>query len=218
MSTGNIVKPDTRNRIILVSIVLAVVLIPFFLFGSQIESWTNQFLSTSQNNKGWTAVVLSLLLASDIFLPVPSSIVSTSAGFLLGFINGTLVSFIGMTIGCIIGYGFGFSSRKALKWIGQDNFNRLEKFFQRSGAWAIVLARPIPVLAEASVLFAGISRMKLPQFMIVSTLSNLGISLVYAAVGAYSVSVNSFLLALAGAIAIPGIAKLIVYWYSRRNK
>jgi uncharacterized membrane protein YdjX (TVP38/TMEM64 family) len=218
MSTDSIVKPNIRNRIILVSLVLAIILIPFFLFGSQIETWTTHFVSASETNKSWTAFVLSLMLASDIFLPIPSSIVSTGAGFLLGFINGVLVSFIGMTVGCVIGYGFGFSSRRALQWIGTDNFNRMEKFFQRSGGWAIVMTRPIPVLAEASVLFAGMSRMKLLHFMIVSALSNLGISLVYATVGVYSVSVNSFLLALAGAIAIRGIAKMIEAGYRRKNK
>jgi uncharacterized membrane protein YdjX (TVP38/TMEM64 family) len=218
MKAVNAIKPNARNVIILVVIILAVILIPFFLFGYRIEEWTNQFLKPSANNKIWAATVISFLLAADIFLPVPSSIVSTGSGYLLGFLNGSLASFAGMTIGCVIGYFFAINSRKALQWIGQDNFDRLEKFFQRSGAWAIVLARPIPVLAEASVLFAGISRMKFSRFMIASTFSNLGISIVYATVGAYSVSINSFLLAFSGAIIIPAIAKLIGYWYSRKSK
>lgn len=216
MKVVSAIRPNIRNVIILAAVILAVILVPFFLFGDRIEAWTNQFLKTSDSNKLWAASVISFLLAADIFLPVPSSIVSTGAGYLLGFVNGSLASFIGMTIGCIAGYFFALNSRKAVQWIGQYNFDRLEKFFQRSGAWAIVLARPIPVLAEASVLFAGISRMKFSKFMIASTLSNLGISVMYAAVGAYSVSVNSFLLAFSGAIIIPAIAKLIGYFYNRR--
>lgn len=197
--------------------VLALVLVPFFLFGSRLEVWTNGFISATRQNTLWTAAILALLLASDIFLPVPASIVSTACGFLFGFVNGTLVSFTGMTLGCIIGYGFGSGSRKALYWIGKENFHELDFFFSRLGKWAIVMARPIPVLAEASVLFAGISRMNLSQFMILSTLSNLGISVMYAAVGAFSVSASSFLLAFCGAMALPGLAKLGWMVFAKRR-
>ncbi len=74
---------------------------------------------------------------------------------------------------------------------------------------------PVPVLAEASVLFAGMSKMNFRRFLIISTLSNLGISIVYAAVGAYSVSENSFLLAFAGAIIIPAVAKGVEVLYRK---
>jgi membrane protein DedA with SNARE-associated domain len=72
----------------------------------------------------------------------------------------------------------------------------------------IVITRPVPVLAEASVLFAGMSRMPTGQFMLLTMLSNLGISAVYAAVGAFSANANSFLLAFAGSILIPLVAML----------
>jgi uncharacterized membrane protein YdjX (TVP38/TMEM64 family) len=66
------------------------------------------------------------------------------------------------------------------------------------------------MLAEASVLFAGISGMPLAQYLLLSTLSNLGISAAYAAVGALSATVNSFLLAFAGSILLPLVAMLLV--------
>jgi membrane protein DedA with SNARE-associated domain len=71
-----------------------------------------------------------------------------------------------------------------------------------------VVARPIPVLAEASVLFAGMSRMPLNRFIMLSTLSNRSISMVYAAIGAMSATVNSFLLAMAGSILVPWLAMI----------
>jgi hypothetical protein len=42
-----------------------------------------------------------------------------------------------------------------------------------------------------------------------STLSNLAISAVYAAIGAMSASVNSFLLAMAGSIMVPWLAMIL---------
>jgi uncharacterized membrane protein YdjX (TVP38/TMEM64 family) len=201
---------------LLATIMLAIILAPFLAWGGQIESWTNDFLQSSQEHVASTAVILGLLLASDIFLPIPSSIVGTSAGFLLGFLGGTVASFLGMTAGCLLGYAAGFSSRRiiAVRFLGIRETERLEDLFQRFGDWTIALARPVPVLAEASVMFAGLSRMRVARFMLVSTLSNFGISAVYAVVGAFSFSVNSFFLALAAAIVVPAIAILC----TRNNK
>ncbi|MEZ5395647.1 MAG: hypothetical protein R2724_22920 [Bryobacterales bacterium] len=51
--------------------------------------------------------------------------------------------------------------------------------------------------------------MPLGRFVLLTALSNLAIALVYAAVGAYALEANSFLLAFAGAIVLPGIAMLL---------
>ena len=78
----------------------------------------------------------------------------------------------------------------------------------RHGRWAILLCRPIPVLAEASVVFAGLVRTPLVPFLALTAGSNLGIALAYAAVGAYSMEAQSFLLTFLGALALPGLALL----------
>jgi membrane protein DedA with SNARE-associated domain len=94
--------------------------------------------------------------------------------------------------------------------VGSDGLDRLEELSQHVGNWAIVIARPVPMLAEASVLFAGISGMPMHQYLLLSALSNVGISAVYAAVGALSATVDSFLLAFAGSILVPLVAMLLV--------
>jgi len=93
------------NRWLLLCIaILAVILIPFFLFGDRIETWTDSFLRAASDQSVLVAIVLGLLLASDILLPVPSSMVSTAAGFFLGFMGGMITSLIGMTVSCIAGF------------------------------------------------------------------------------------------------------------------
>jgi uncharacterized membrane protein YdjX (TVP38/TMEM64 family) len=71
----------------------------------------------------------------------------------------------------------------------------------------------VPVLAEASVFLAGLARMPFGRFAWITGLSNLGISAVYAAAGAFAARRESFLLAFAAAVLIPAAAMLAVrYW------
>ncbi|MGD9100207.1 MAG: VTT domain-containing protein [Anaerolineae bacterium] len=202
---------STHRWILLVAFTMAVILVPFLLFGAHIEAWTDDFVESASDQPAWVAMVLGSLLASDILIPTPSSLVSTAAGLILGFVQGTLVSWTAMTISCIIGFWIGakFGRAVADRLVGRDELTRLENMSHRFGDWVIIVSRPVPVLAEASILFAGTSRMSLHRFLLLSALSNLGISAAYAAVGAFSASMNSFLLAFMGAILIPAVAMII---------
>ena len=203
---------ETKKRwVLLCVIILAFILLPFFLFGDHIDNWTRDFLESASGRPLLVAVVFGLLLGTDILLPVPSSIVSTAAGLLLGFIGGTLTSLAGMVVSCMAGFWLGarFGRPLASRMIGAGELQWLEDKSRRFGDWVIVVARPVPVLAEASVLFAGMSRMPVNRFIMLSTLSNLAISAVYAAIGAMSATVNSFLLAMAGSIIVPWLAMMV---------
>ena len=192
--------------VILVGLLFALVIIPFLIFEKQFEAlgiWLAE-----GHASGWaSAATIGALLALDVFLPVPSSIVSTGAGVLLGFWRGAAVIWIGMTVGCAIGYAFGARAAVAArKLVGDDGLARAATVMERYGAWALVVCRPIPVLAESSVVFAGLVRTPLGPFTWLTTLSNLGIAIAYAAVGAFSVQMQSFLLTFVAALALPGIA------------
>jgi uncharacterized membrane protein YdjX (TVP38/TMEM64 family) len=193
---------------ILIGLMFALIIIPFIVFEKQFEA-LGTWLAEGHAS-GWTsASIIAALLALDVFLPVPSSIVSTGAGVLLGFWPGAAVIWIGMTIGCAIGYVFGVKAAAAArKLVGADGLARANSIMERHGNWALVVCRPIPVLAESSVVFAGLVRSPVQPFIWMTTLSNLGIALAYAAVGAFSMEAQSFLLTFAAALALPGIAML----------
>jgi uncharacterized membrane protein YdjX (TVP38/TMEM64 family) len=186
----------------------ALIIIPFIIFEQQFEA-LGRWLAEGHAS-GWaSASIIGALLALDVFLPVPSSIVSTGAGVLLGFWRGAAVIWIGMTIGCAIGYAFGAKAAAAArKLVGTDGLARANTIMDRHGNWALVVCRPIPVLAESSVVFAGLVRSPVQPFIWMTTLSNLGIALAYAAVGAFSMEMQSFLLTFAAALALPGLAML----------
>ena len=208
---NQVLNQSTYRWVLLCTGVLALILVPFFLFGAQIETWTESFLRSASDQSTWVALVLGSLLATDILVPVPSSLVSTAAGFFLGLAGGMVASLAGMTISCVMGYWLGarFGRPMANRLVGEQELARLEKLSQRFGDWVIVVTRPVPVLAEASALFAGISGMPMHQFLLLSTLSNLGVSAVYAAVGAFSATANSFLLAFGGSILVPLVAMIL---------
>ena len=201
-----------KFRLILLAVtVVILLLIPFVLFGDSLENWTNNFFQ-SIPTKLIASIVIGFLLSIDIVAPIPSSIVSTAGGYFLGFIGGTFISFAGMTISCLVGYWIGtrFGRPAAFRFVDPKEISRFESLQKKYGDWILIISRSVPLLAETSVLFAGIGRMKLTRFIFMVTLSNLGISMVYAAVGAYSAHINSFLLAFAAAIIFPGVMILIL--------
>jgi uncharacterized membrane protein YdjX (TVP38/TMEM64 family) len=84
--------------VILVGLLLTLVILPFQIFEQQFEQ-LGTWLAEGHAS-GWaSAAAIGALLALDVFLPVPSSIVSTGAGVLLGFWRVAAVIWIVMTMG-----------------------------------------------------------------------------------------------------------------------
>jgi uncharacterized membrane protein YdjX (TVP38/TMEM64 family) len=189
---------------------LAVILVPFFLVEDRMNDLAGGVLA-GRTSRGVAAAALAALLASDIVLPVPSSILSTAAGGLLGFGPGVLVSWAGMSAACVFGYALARRAGTAgvSRWLGEEDLEHIRTANETWRDGIVILFRPVPVLAEASVFFAGLVKMPFRRFFALTALSNLGISAVYAAVGAAGAELNSFLLAFAGAIAAPAVFLLI---------
>ena len=86
-------------------VTLSAIIIPFLIFGESIETWTETQISGA--HRLVIAILAALLLAADVLLPVPSSFVSLAAGSALGVAVGTVVIWIGMTLGCACGWAVG---------------------------------------------------------------------------------------------------------------
>ena len=200
------------------AILLAAILVPFFLFQGSFDTWSESLIH-DQPSPWLTALAVSVLLAGDVVLPIPSSLVSTVAGALLGFWAGVVAIWLGMTGTCVVGYALGArAAGLARRVVGADGLARAAHLAARYGDYAVVLCRPVPVLAEASVISAGLVRAPLRRFVFLTLWSNLGIAAGYAAVGAFSMRVESFLLAFAGSIVIPGVAILVSRTFGARPR
>jgi len=71
--------------------------------------------------------------------------------------------------------------------------------------FVLVLTRPIPVLAEASVLLMGTTRLEWWRFLVAVGLSNLGIAAAYAALG----NRVQLPVAIAAAVALPLVSAAV---------
>ena len=191
------------------AILIGLVLIPFVLFEHEFNAFAARMTSTG--TAAWLAgLSIFGLLGLDVILPVPSSIVSTAAGVLFGVWLGASIVWAGMMVACLFGYALGAKTAGvARRFVGEDGLRRAESLMRQYGDYTIVLCRPVPVLAEASVIFAGLIGAPFGRFLGLSLLSNLGIALGYAAFGAYSMRIDSFLAAFLGALILPGLAILI---------
>lgn len=196
---------------------LAFILLPFVLWGDLIANRTTAF-SEGGTGDVLAAVAIVLLLAGDVVLPVPSSVVMVMAGFRFGLIAGTAVALIGMTAGCVFGYIIGrtFGRPAIERLVGEAATRRVARTMRRRGVLALVGSRAIPVLAETSVILAGITRIPAKQFLLATAAANLAIAAVYASAGNRSAETGSLLVAFAATIVFPGFLFLIHRVVARR--
>jgi uncharacterized membrane protein YdjX (TVP38/TMEM64 family) len=168
-------------------LVLAVPLVPFGLFAWLSPGWEEQVAAwgRSQESRWLTGAVIVALLTSDIFLPIPSSVLCTAAGWQFGVVGGTLAGWVGMTLGAVLGFALARKvGHPAVAWLTTPKeLARAGRLTEQFGPWLLAIARGIPVVAEASVLFVGLHQLPWRRFLPPVLVSNLALALVYAAFG-----------------------------------
>ena len=162
------------------------------------------------------AFLIVALLAADVFLPVPSSIIMVLSGAAFGVLWGAVFALVGSVAGEWLGFelvrkfGRGASSRIAT----DEDIDRVNAFFERYGALAVIVTRPLPIVMETMSLVAGLSRMRREVFLLASLVGTMPIVLVYAYAGAVSRQVGSLLPAAVILVAVTALGWL---WY-RSNR
>ncbi|PAY20019.1 DedA family protein [Rhodopirellula sp. SM50] len=171
----------------LMCVVLLVPVLPFLFFGGHVEDWLRG-VAEDPPSVAVTASLVVALLATDILLPIPSSVISTLSGWQLGWWRGTLATWVGMNLGAVIGFGLArrWGQPFALWFSSGKDLDRMHEVSERYGPLVLVLTRAMPVFAEASVLISGIHRLSWKRFLPAILLSNLGIAIAYSALGEYA--------------------------------
>jgi len=160
-------------------------------FGLTDQRVVTEWLKTVREDHGGSlpvALVIFGLLCGDLFLPVPSSIVMTLSGYLLGFPFGAAVTFAGSMSSAVLGFGLCrlFGRKAFVRLADSGDTSRVERFMSRYGEWVIVLSRSVPMLTEVVSCLSGLSGMSFLRFFLLSVAGTLPICMVYAWAGSTS--------------------------------
>ena len=207
--------------LLVVLLMLPAVALPFV--GEHLDLYIRKLQDSSRANDPMVvSTSIILILASDLLLPVPSSMVNTWAGGTLGIFLGSIVCWVGMNIGAWIGYlaGWYFGNAAVKRFTSDVEQEQTNRLLLRSGSWALLGLRALPVLAEASVLIFGSYRMPWRKFWMVVAPANLVIATTYSILGYFSRENEWFVIAIYLSIAIPVMTLIVLRarWIKNQSK
>ena len=138
------------------------------------------------NRGGVLAATLGVgLLIVDVLLPVPSSLVMVAHGALFGVVGGTLLSLVGSLGAAMFGFWLGRRGGSLLeRLVPLDERERADYLLKRWGMLAIIVTRPVPLLAETVAIMAGTSPMGWGRAALAAIAGSLPPALLYALTGA----------------------------------
>ncbi len=153
-------------------------------------------LTTLIGDHGLYAVFFLMLI--DAVLPAASELVMLYAGALAasafagqhvvlfgsridshfwGFVAMSLAGVVGNTVGSVIGWWIGYFGGRPLierrgRWLhlGPENLDRAERWFDRWGIWAVCVGRVTPVVRSFVSIPAGVARMPLGRFTVLTAI------------------------------------------------
>lgn len=129
-----------------------------------------------------------MLLVVDVVLPVPSSLVMIGNGALFGVPVGIVLSMVGSLGAFAVGFAVGRRSLLVARVVGEEDRRTADRVLCRWGLVAIILSRPIPMVAETMSLVAGTSSLRWRSALSSAALGSLPAAAVYAVAG--SVAAN----------------------------
>ena len=136
--------------------------------------------------------IFALMAISSACIPIPSEVVMLFAGFAvadpgqsashhhLSLVGIVLAGLLGTMIGSWVAYGVGRGGRLELLerhggkvHMGPEQIGRADRWFQRYGDLAVLFGRVIPVVRAFVSLPAGVARMPLGRFTVLTLLGSL---------------------------------------------
>jgi uncharacterized membrane protein YdjX (TVP38/TMEM64 family) len=124
------------------------------------------------------------LLVADAVLPVPSSVVMVALGATFGPAVGTLLSVVGSVGGFAVGYLIGRRSRTVLgSAVDRGDVLRGVAMLRRWGVLAVVVSRPLPLVAETVAITAGAFGLRPTSAFVAAVVGTVGPGAAYSYAG-----------------------------------
>ncbi|MFX4271765.1 DedA family protein [Propionibacteriaceae bacterium Y1685] len=122
----------------------------------------------------------------NLFPPIPSEAILPLAGFAaaqgrIGLVEAILWTTAGSVVGALVLYALGAlvgapRLRKVVDWLplmDADDFDRTLAWFERHGGKAVLFGRMVPIFRSLISIPAGVARMPLPSFVLLTTIGSL---------------------------------------------
>jgi len=170
-------------------------------------------------------------LLIGLFLPGDSLLFT--AGFLAaqGFLDIrwlVLACFLAAVAGDQVGYAFGSRVGRALfqredtRLFRKEYLSRTERFFERHGGKAVVLARFVPIVRTCTPVVAGMGRMRYRRFVLFNVVGALfwafGVTLSGYWLGSVIPGIDRYLLPIIAGIVLLSLAPSVLHvWRERRR-
>ena len=190
----------------------------FLLFHSEFDAWlaAEKGLEWLRGQGPLAGLLGAGLIASDLFLPVPASGLTAALGEIYGGFVGGLYASAGSLSGGFLAYGLvRLLGRRAALFIGGKDLDRLQRFFEKKGAFAIATTRVVPLVPEILCSLAGLAPMPLKRFSIALASGSIPLSFVFSFYGSASESEPLKMLLIA--TAIPTCVFPFAWWLLLRD-
>lgn len=148
------------------------------------ETWITSIMA----DFGYIGIFV-LIMVENLFPPILSEIILTFGGFMttvtsLNVVMVIIVATLGSVVGAILLYKvasyFGKErlTKIVLKYgrilrLKESDIERAENFFLKYGSWAVFLCRMIPLIRSLISIPAGMTKMKMSKFLILTTAGSL---------------------------------------------
>lgn len=145
------------------------------------QEWLIEFM----NQYGYLGIAL-LIAVENIFPPIPSEVILTFGGFLTTYtaMNPWLVA-LAATVGSVVGalalYGIGriVDEARLERWLSgkvgrilrikAEDIQKAQGWFDRKGKGTVFLCRFVPIVRSLISIPAGMAKMPLPSFLLLTT-------------------------------------------------
>jgi uncharacterized membrane protein YdjX (TVP38/TMEM64 family) len=135
----------------------------------------------------WAPVVSgSLMVLQSLFVPLPAFVITFANGLLFGTMWGAFLSWSSAMVGAVLCYYISrlFGRPVVERLVGKESLTVADRFFQRYGKHAVLIARLIPVISFDVVSYAaGLTTIGLWEFFLATGIGQLPATLVYSFLG-----------------------------------
>jgi uncharacterized membrane protein YdjX (TVP38/TMEM64 family) len=184
------------------------------LAGGDIEAVREYILSYG----AWAPFVsVSLMVLQALAAPLPAFLITFANGLAFGAFWGGLLSLASATLAAAISFGVSHALGRTVveALVGRESLGSADRWFERHGVYAVLIARLIPVVSFDAVSYAaGLTRMGFWKFLLATLVGMAPATFVYSYLGENSPQYIDIMLVVFGVV----VAAFIVVAIIRRKR